>query len=53
VGADGLLVEVHPWPERALSDGPQSLDTEGFELMMRGLREPLLRQQVTTRTASM
>ncbi len=44
VGADGLLVEVHPWPERALSDGPQSLDTEGFERMMRGLREPLLRQ---------
>jgi 3-deoxy-7-phosphoheptulonate synthase len=25
-GADGLMVEVHPCPERALSDGPQSLD---------------------------
>jgi 3-deoxy-7-phosphoheptulonate synthase len=24
-GADGLLIEVHPHPERALSDGPQSL----------------------------
>jgi 3-deoxy-7-phosphoheptulonate synthase len=24
-GADGLMVEVHPWPDRALSDGPQSL----------------------------
>ena len=46
VGADGLIVEVHPWPERALSDGPQSLDPEGFERMMRGLREPLLRQQL-------
>jgi 3-deoxy-7-phosphoheptulonate synthase len=53
VGADGLIVEVHPWPERALSDGPQSLDPEGFERMMRGLREPLLRQQLTTRSAGM
>src|SRR5207245_11334641 len=26
VGADGLMVEVHPEPERAWSDGPQSLD---------------------------
>src|SRR5215475_11665556 len=26
VGADGLIIEVHPCPERALSDGPQSLD---------------------------
>lgn len=41
VGADGLLVEVHPCPERALSDGPQSLDLEGFAAMMRGLSEPL------------
>jgi 3-deoxy-7-phosphoheptulonate synthase len=24
-GADGLLIEVHPQPDRALSDGPQSL----------------------------
>ena len=43
IGADGLLVEVHPCPERALSDGPQSLDFRGFEEMMRGLREPLRR----------
>jgi 3-deoxy-7-phosphoheptulonate synthase len=27
-GADGLLIEVHPHPERALSDGPQSLTPE-------------------------
>jgi 3-deoxy-7-phosphoheptulonate synthase len=29
-GADGLIVEVHPDPDRALSDGPQSLTFEGF-----------------------
>jgi 3-deoxy-7-phosphoheptulonate synthase len=43
VGADGLIIEVHPCPERALSDGPQSLDFEGFEMVMRGLGEPLRR----------
>ncbi len=37
-GADGLMVEVHPSPDRALSDGPQSLDLEGFRNLMRGLR---------------
>jgi 3-deoxy-7-phosphoheptulonate synthase len=37
-GADGLLVEVHPNPERALSDGPQSLRPEQFEAMMGELR---------------
>ena len=41
VGADGLIIEVHPCPERALSDGPQSLDFEGFEKVMRGLADPL------------
>ncbi|MGH7463337.1 MAG: 3-deoxy-7-phosphoheptulonate synthase, partial [Longimicrobiales bacterium] len=40
-GADGIMVEVHPCPERALSDGPQSLDLEGFAAMMRGLSAPL------------
>jgi 3-deoxy-7-phosphoheptulonate synthase len=30
VGADGLMVEVHPRPEDALCDGPQSLPTDGF-----------------------
>ena len=33
-GADGLLIEVHPNPERALSDGAQSLTHEGFASMM-------------------
>jgi len=36
-GADGLLVEVHDDPSRAKSDGRQSLTTEGFDSMMRGL----------------
>ena len=43
VGADGLIVEVHPCPERALSDGPQSLDPAGFAAMVRSLAEPLRR----------
>ncbi|MFW6079752.1 MAG: 3-deoxy-7-phosphoheptulonate synthase [Gemmatimonadota bacterium] len=30
-GADGLMVEVHPQPDRALSDGAQSLDPEQFD----------------------
>ena len=34
VGADGLIIEVHPNPERALSDGPQSLDCREFQAMM-------------------
>jgi 3-deoxy-7-phosphoheptulonate synthase len=33
-GADGLLVEVHPNPEKAWSDGEQSLDFAGFDAMM-------------------
>jgi 3-deoxy-7-phosphoheptulonate synthase len=37
IGADGLLVEVHPSPEHAMSDGAQSLDPRGFERMMREL----------------
>jgi len=37
-GADGLLIEVHPCPERALSDGPQSLDLLGFQELMRSLQ---------------
>ena len=37
-GADGVMVEVHPKPEEALSDGMQSLDAEQFEQLMRELR---------------
>jgi len=36
-GADGLLVEVHPDPEKAWSDGDQSLDFDGFDDMMADL----------------
>jgi 3-deoxy-7-phosphoheptulonate synthase len=37
-GADGLIVEVHPNPEKAMSDGDQSLTPAAFSEMMRGLR---------------
>jgi 3-deoxy-7-phosphoheptulonate synthase len=37
-GADGLLVEVHPDPDHALSDGAQSLRPEQFEELMGQLR---------------
>jgi 3-deoxy-7-phosphoheptulonate synthase len=37
-GADGLLIEVHPWPERALSDGAQSLKPDKFAQLMLQLR---------------
>jgi len=37
-GADGLIIEVHPDPERALSDGPQSLTPEQFAQLMREVR---------------
>lgn len=37
-GADGILVEVHPAPDQALSDGAQSLHPEQFERMMREVR---------------
>ena len=37
-GADGLLIEVHPHPDQALSDGPQSLTPARFERLMTDLR---------------
>ncbi len=43
-GADGLLIEVHPEPDRALSDGAQSLNFEAFTCLLEALRrlaEPL------------
>jgi 3-deoxy-7-phosphoheptulonate synthase len=33
-GADGLLVEVHPDPEKALDGGPEALDPPHFERLM-------------------
>jgi 3-deoxy-7-phosphoheptulonate synthase len=37
-GADGLLVEVHPTPDRALSDGAQSLYPDQFDRLMKEIR---------------
>jgi 3-deoxy-7-phosphoheptulonate synthase len=45
-GADGLLIEVHPDPDHALSDGAQSLDFAAFESLLNALKrlmEPLAR----------
>jgi 3-deoxy-7-phosphoheptulonate synthase len=46
-GADGLLIEVHPDPDHALSDGAQSLNFAGFENLLESLHklaEPLGKQ---------
>ena len=58
-GADGIMVEVHPCPERAKSDGPQSLEPEQFRELVQGLFAParqLARQssraKVTARDAT-
>lgn len=37
-GADGLIIEVHPNPSEAVSDGPQSLTPEKFQDLMSGLQ---------------
>jgi 3-deoxy-7-phosphoheptulonate synthase len=54
IGADGLLVEMHPHPEKAMSDGAQSLDPKQFGRMMQDL-EPYLnlwKQARMTETAA-
>jgi 3-deoxy-7-phosphoheptulonate synthase len=38
-GADGLIVEVHPQPEKAVSDGKQSLTISNFQAMMKELEK--------------
>jgi 3-deoxy-7-phosphoheptulonate synthase len=50
-GADGLIIEVHTEPEKALSDGPQSLYPEQFEQLMRDLYviAPVIGKQVDYR----
>ena len=45
VGADGLLVEVHPTPEKAISDGDQSLTFGEFRRMMADLQPYIQLQQ--------
>jgi 3-deoxy-7-phosphoheptulonate synthase len=54
VGADGIIVEVHPCPEKALSDGAQSLTLPEFAAMVDFMAQPLrahLRQQPKAATA--
>ncbi len=41
IGADGVIVEVHPDPEKALSDSAQQLTFENFGELMDGLRSPM------------
>jgi 3-deoxy-7-phosphoheptulonate synthase len=36
-GAQGIMVEIHPEPEKALSDGPQALTFDAFERMMQDI----------------
>src|SRR5271157_1369374 len=50
VGADGLLVEVHPQPDKAASDGEQSLTFEQFGTMMEDLA-PYLSLRLATEKA--
>ena len=38
-GADGLIIEVHPTPARALSDGPQSLTPENYRDLMESVHK--------------
>src|ERR1700722_6019310 len=54
IGADGLLVEMHPQPEKAMSDGAQSLDPKQFAAMMRDLQPyiELWKRSRTTQTAA-
>jgi len=58
-GADGIIVEVHPEPDTALSDGPQSLTLEGFEQLTHTLEavlaavgRPLARPRVRLHAAT-
>jgi 3-deoxy-7-phosphoheptulonate synthase len=48
VGADGLIVEVHPEPEKAFSDGAQSLRPEQFYQMMEEVRvmEKIMKEKI-------
>ncbi len=38
-GADGLIIEIHPWPQEAMSDGPQSLTLDNFRQLTRELEK--------------
>ncbi len=51
VGADGVIVEVHPTPETALSDSAQQLTFRGFAELMENLQSPLKRIYVNQELA--
>ena len=53
-GTDGLLIEVHPNPDKALSDGPQSLTPESFSDLMRRIRAiaEAMGRQITPQSAA-
>jgi 3-deoxy-7-phosphoheptulonate synthase len=51
IGADGLIVEVHPCPEKAVSDGAQSLTLPDFHRMMTELK-PYIRLWTDSRAAA-
>ena len=48
-GADGLLVEVHPHPDKAWSDGDQSMDFAAFDAMMASLDPYLALREATVK----
>jgi 3-deoxy-7-phosphoheptulonate synthase len=54
VGADGLLIEVHPTPDSALSDGAQSITPASFAELMCELAAlvPVARRQLAPATAA-
>jgi 3-deoxy-7-phosphoheptulonate synthase len=52
IGADGLIIEVHPCPEKAVSDGAQSLTLAGFQAMMNELK-PYIRLWTESRAADL
>jgi 3-deoxy-7-phosphoheptulonate synthase len=52
IGADGLIVEAHPQPEKAISDGAQSLNLNQFANMMEELK-PYVALWKTSRVAEM
>lgn len=51
-GADGLIIEVHPDPNAALSDGMQSLNFNGFTALMRHLNSQRLMEKTLTKVQS-
>ena len=50
IGADGMIVEMHPQPDKAVSDGAQSLDPKQFRKMMSDLK-PLIQYWNQMRTS--